>query len=96
MQVRDGTEDTKVQSASALWALAHENAPNKATIAKLGGIEPLVSMLMYSTTQESADQSSGALCALAAQHSDNRTAITKRMVAVLSLKMPPLRARPGH
>ena len=31
----------KEQSASALWSLSHENNPNKATVAKLGGIEPL-------------------------------------------------------
>ena len=41
-----GTPETREESAAALWALATDNAPNKATIAKLGGIEPLVSMLM--------------------------------------------------
>lgn len=90
--VRDGTEDTRVQSASALWALSHDNAPNKATIAKLGGIDPLVSMLIHSATVESSTEASGALSSLASQHSENRLAITKRMVAVLSLKILPNRA----
>ena len=90
--VRDGSPDTKDQSASALWALASNNAPNKATIAKLGGIEPLVGLLMYAQSETSSINAAGALSALAAQHSDNRLAITKRLVAVLSMKATPARA----
>ena len=32
------------RSASALWALATDNTPNKDTIAKLGGIDPLLGL----------------------------------------------------
>ena len=90
--VRDGSPETKEESAAALWALAHDNAPNKATIAKLGGIEPLVAMLMYASTERSSINAAGALSSLSTQHAENRLAITKRMVAVLSLKAPPSRA----
>ena len=38
------------------------------------------------------NNAAGALASLASQHADNRSAITKRMVAVLSLKAPPQRA----
>ena len=62
--VRDGSEDSKVQSASALWALSHENAPNKATIAKLGGIDPLLGLLVTGTTERSQECVAGALAAL--------------------------------
>lgn len=46
MQVREGSQEVKEQSASALWSLSQENAPNKATVAKLGGVEPLVTLLV--------------------------------------------------
>ena len=66
--VREGAQETKETCAAALWALSTDNAPNKATIAKLGGIEPLVSMLISGTTPESSSNAAGALSSLELCH----------------------------
>ena len=99
--VREGANETREESAAALWALATDNSANKATIAKLGGIEPLVNMLMYGHSEQSSINAAGALSALAAAHTENRATITKRMVTVLGGKAAPARAhhratRAGH
>ena len=55
-----GLSETKEQSASALWSLSTDNAPNKATIAKLGGIEPLVGLLVGGGSEKSQNYAAGA------------------------------------
>ena len=88
--LREGAPESREEAAAALWACASGNAPNKATIAKLGGIDPLVNMLMHATSETSSINASGALAALAKQHSENCAAIIKRVVTAVSGKAPPL------
>ena len=44
--MREGSEEAKDMAASALWSLATDNAMNKDTIAKLGGIDHLVQLIV--------------------------------------------------
>ena len=53
------------------------------TIAKLGGIDPLLGLLVSGTTEKSQEVVAGALAALASKHPDNRALITKRLVGLL-------------
>ena len=85
--VREGASEVKERSASALWSLATDNAPNKATIAKLGGIEPLVGLLVTGETDKSLDCSVGALSSLAARHQENRETISKLIVMRLNSRI---------
>lgn len=101
--VREGTDQVRVQSAAALWALTYENAANKATVAKLGGIEPLVALLVSGSSQSSQsappaqasaatanecfEQSVGAIISLCAKHAENREAIAKLILARLTSRV---------
>ena len=82
--MREGAPETKETCAHALWALSQDNAPNKATIAKLGGIEPLVGLLVSGGTEKSHANAAGALASLSNKHSENRSAIAKRLVGLLN------------
>ena len=91
--VREGADEddnnpgqgrVKEQAACAIWSMATDNKPNKDTVAKLGGIEPLVTLLLMGTTDGSLEQATGALSALSAKHNDNRESIAKLIVARLS------------
>ncbi len=53
------------------------------TIAKLGGIDPLLGLLVTGTTDKSQEYCAGALAALVAKHQDNRQVIAKRLVGLL-------------
>ena len=75
-----GNDEVKEKCAAAIWALTEDCAPNKATVAKLGGIEPLVTLLVSCKTDTSLELSVGALGSLAAKHGDNREAIAKQLV----------------
>ena len=44
--MREGSEEAKDMAASALWSLATDNAMNKDTIAKLGGIDHFVQLIV--------------------------------------------------
>ena len=81
--VREGSEEAKDRSASAIWSLATDHAQNKDTIAKLGGMDPLLGLLVTGYTDRSQINTSGALCALAAKNLDNRALIAKRLVGLL-------------
>ena len=83
-KIVDGSEEAKDRSASALWSLATDNAPNKDTIAKLGGIDPLLGLLVNGQTEKSQQCCAGALAALAAKHLDNRQVIVKKLVSLLN------------
>ena len=71
------------EAALAIWALATNHQGNKDTITKLGGIEPLLGLLVTGTTARSQEYVAGALTALASKHSDNRQVISKRLVGLL-------------
>ena len=58
----------------------------QATIAKLGGVEPLVGLLVSGVSQASQDNAASALASLASKHSENRQAIAKRLVGLLNGK----------
>ena len=49
------SEETRDESASAIWSLSTDNAPNKDTIAKLGGVDPLIGLLVGGATEKSQD-----------------------------------------
>ena len=87
LQVRDA-------AARTIWALAEDNVSNKSTIAKLGGIEPLVSLLVDggAWAEAGADTSSqanavSALVSLAGKHPDNREQICKQLVGRLASRI---------
>lgn len=71
------------EAALAIWALATNHQGNKDTITKLGGIEPLLGLLVTGTTARSQEYVAGALTALASKHNDNRQVIGKRLVGLL-------------
>ena len=75
------------QCAAALWALSEEHTPNKATVTKLGGIEPLVTLLVGGTSEESLTNTVGALGSLASRHAENCEAIAKQIVARLTSRV---------
>ena len=81
---RDGMLETQEQAAAALWRLSIDNAPNKTTISKLGGIESLVKMIVTGGSEKSQRNATGALFSLASKHVENRSAIAKRIVSLLS------------
>ena len=54
--VRDGADVVKEQAAGALWSLTVDNKPNKDTVTKLGGIEPLISLIVQGSTDNSLEQ----------------------------------------
>ena len=56
----------------------------QATIAKLGGVEPLVGLVVSGSSEKSHEYAAGALASLAAKHSENRQAIAKRLVSLLN------------
>ena len=56
----------------------------QATIAKLGGVEPLVGLLVSGASEKSQEYAAGALASLASKHSENRQAIAKRLVGLLN------------
>jgi hypothetical protein len=58
--VREGSQDVREQSAFALWSLSQDTNPNKVTVAKLGGIEPLVTLMVGGNTDVSLEISTGA------------------------------------
>ena len=80
---QEGSDDTKDEAAGAIWSLATDNAHNKDTIAKLGGIDPLIGLLVSGTSDTSQLNVAGAFTALAAKHLDNREYIAKRLVGLL-------------
>ena len=59
----------------------------QATIAKLGGVEPLVGLLVSGISQSAQDYAAGALASLASKHSENRQAIAKRLVGLLNSRV---------
>ena len=84
MLSRDGMTETQEQAAAALWSLSIDNAPNKTTIAKLGGIDALVKMVVTGGSDKAQRNAAGALATLASKHVENRTSIAKRIVSLLS------------
>jgi N-acetylmuramic acid 6-phosphate (MurNAc-6-P) etherase len=61
--------------------------PSCPQIAKLGGIEPLVGLLVSGASEKSMDYAAGALASLANKHGENRTSIAKRLVGLLNGKV---------
>ena len=82
--VREGVEEVKEQSASALWALSDSNLANKATTSKLGGIEPLVALVVSAHNESALSNAQGALISLSAKHAENRGAIAKLLVKLVA------------
>lgn len=58
----------------------------QATIAKLGGVEPLIGLLANDGSPTSQEYAAGALSSLASKHSENRQTIAKRLVGLLNGK----------
>ncbi len=56
----------------------------QATIAKLGGVEPLVGLLVSGASERSQEYAAGALASLSSKHSENRQTIAKRLVGLLN------------
>ena len=64
-------------------------------MAKLGGIDPMIALLVMGTSDLSLDQAQGALCAMCAKHSENRETIAKLIVERLTNRMKLLQGATG-
>jgi vacuolar protein 8 len=99
MLSRDGLPETQEQAAAALWSLATDpknstdvknNAmANRATIAKLGGIESLVKMFVTGGSEKGQRNAAYALSSIASKHAENRSIVARRIVSQLNGKISP-------